>query len=243
MKKIFFVIIVAVIVMSAVLFVPVPSGTYDDGKTKEYKALTYKMIKWNRFYEDDMCYNTTRFYFGKDKNKSIDELWKEINPDSSEIEFSSALYSVNYSSVSNFAEGCLNSKTLYSDSVKHLPIFKIENKTELDNFKENFDDVLSFDFDGGEVPSFEDSTASYDDAFFNENTLMLCYLDSSSGSYRFGVKEVYCDGEAFCVYVEQTNNPEVFTCDMSGWLVTVNVKKSDIADCTSFDAQLETVSN
>lgn len=80
MKKEILIIAGAAVLIAGVLFVPIPSATYKDGGTKEYKALTYKMVKWNRIYEGDLCYNSTRFYFGKEKNKSIDELWEEINP-------------------------------------------------------------------------------------------------------------------------------------------------------------------
>lgn len=81
MKKKIIIISAIALVVAAVLFVPVPKGSYDDGGTKVYEALTYKLVKWNRLYEGDLCYNSSRIYFGEDKNKSIDELWLEINPD------------------------------------------------------------------------------------------------------------------------------------------------------------------
>lgn len=83
MKKKIFIIAGIVLVISSVLFVPVPKTSCDDGGTKEYQALTYKIVKWNRMYKDDLCYNSTRFYFGENKSKSINELWQEINPDDS----------------------------------------------------------------------------------------------------------------------------------------------------------------
>ncbi|GEM_PF-572661 len=83
-KKIIIIISAVVLLIAAVLFVPIPKGSYDDGGTEVYEALTYKLIKWNRLYEGDLCYNSTRFYFGEEKNKSIDELWLEINPDADE---------------------------------------------------------------------------------------------------------------------------------------------------------------
>ena len=33
-----------VIVLIAVLFIPIPSGVYKDGGTREYTALTYKIV-------------------------------------------------------------------------------------------------------------------------------------------------------------------------------------------------------
>lgn len=45
-KKIW--ICIAGVVLLAILFVPIPSGTYKDGGTRAYSALTYKIVKWQR---------------------------------------------------------------------------------------------------------------------------------------------------------------------------------------------------
>ena len=81
--------------------------------------------------------------------------------------------------------------------------------------------------------------AMSDRAFFEENTLMLVYVTAYSGSYRFGVNSVSLDGGSFCIYVEQTNDPEVGTQDMAGWFITVAVPDSTVAGCTGFDAVLK----
>ena len=92
-----------------------------------------------------------------------------------------------------------------------------------------------------EVPSFNDVTAGYDEAFFDENTLMLVYVSANSGTYRFGVNSVFCNGSAFCIHVERLNDPEFVTEDMAGWFITVAVPDSMVADCSSFDADLNNV--
>lgn len=84
MKKYIIAAVIAVVLL--VLFLPVPKDTYDDGGTREFQALTYKIVKWNRLYEGDLCYNSTRFYFGKDARKSIEQLWWQINPDDMPID-------------------------------------------------------------------------------------------------------------------------------------------------------------
>lgn len=75
-KKIISIASIAVFVLLAVLFVPVKTNAYDDGATKEYCSLTYKIMAWNRK-TDDGVYDTTRVYFGKDRNKTVDELWQK----------------------------------------------------------------------------------------------------------------------------------------------------------------------
>ena len=80
MKKKIWIPIIIVVAVLAVLFVPIPQAPYDDGGTREWIALTYKIVDWNRLtvYEgaESTLYEKTRIYFGADKNKTIDELWE-----------------------------------------------------------------------------------------------------------------------------------------------------------------------
>lgn len=68
-KKIFFTVIV-VISLLAILFVPIPTGTLNDGGTRVYSALTYKIVVWNRT-TDDGIYENTKVYFGEDRWQDV----------------------------------------------------------------------------------------------------------------------------------------------------------------------------
>lgn len=133
--------------------------------------------------------------------------------------------------------GGLNAKKMAISSVKHLPIYKFDTLNDITNFKQLRD---SFTFDQGydEIPSFNETLAKYDESFFEENSLMVVYVPANSGSYRYGVNNIFCNGTAFCVHIEQTNNPEICTQDMSGWFISIAVSDSMIEDCTEFDADL-----
>ncbi len=75
-KKILLVFpVLIVFILLAVLFVPVPGSSYDDGGTREYVALTYKLVDWNRIYSGG-TYDKLCIYFGAERNKTIDELWQ-----------------------------------------------------------------------------------------------------------------------------------------------------------------------
>lgn len=74
MKKKVWIWCIAAIVLIAVLFVPIPTGSYDDGGTRTYSAVAYKIVDWNRVSHDGV-YEKTRVYFLADRFKSIDELW------------------------------------------------------------------------------------------------------------------------------------------------------------------------
>ena len=155
-----------------------------------------------------------------------------LNEEEIDFKFSRAGYR-------NFNNGSLNEDKLGSDDgVIHLPIFELEFSEELSQFKKDFGGENVYDYGWDEVPSFNEVTKEYDDAFFAENSLILVYVSATSGSYRFGVKNVYCDGTKCVAYIAQTNRPGAITDDMAGWFVTFEVKKSDMENITDFDAQL-----
>ena len=65
---------IVVFISLAILFIPIPTGVYKDGGTREYTALTYKIVDWNRL-TGDSIYDKTKVYFFPYNFKSIDGLW------------------------------------------------------------------------------------------------------------------------------------------------------------------------
>ncbi len=81
MKKKYWILIVLTVLL--ILFVPIPGGTYKDGGTRTYTALTYKIVDWKRITADG-AYEKTKVYFGPDSFRSIDDLWwqEQVNVES-----------------------------------------------------------------------------------------------------------------------------------------------------------------
>lgn len=145
----------------------------------------------------------------------------------------------NYSGDAQVFTGCLNGRLMIFSNIQHLPIYKFESKAELDTFRARFADTLCFDRGHDEAPSFDEiAAATYTDEFFSDHSLILVYVQASSGSFRYGVREVVCENGAFTVAVEQLNFPEAYTDDMAGWFILVEPEKAALADCTEFDAWL-----
>lgn len=165
---------------------------------------------------------------------------QSVQPDGTPVEeaFDIAVSNANWTDGSEIYFGALNKDKMAMSSVRYLPIYKFDTREDLEQFKLTFGEVLTMDYGYDEVPSFNDTTDKYDETFFEENTLMLVYVAANSGSYRFGVNSVFCDGNSFRIHVEQVNDPEWVTDDMAGWFVTVAVPDSMIANCTDFDADL-----
>lgn len=82
MKKKILIPVISVLLL-AVLFVPIPKGALKDGGTKEYSALTYKIVDWNRL-TDTETYDQTKVYLFPKNFKSIDSLW-ELEKDNAEL--------------------------------------------------------------------------------------------------------------------------------------------------------------
>ena len=78
------IIIGIIVVVLLVLFLPIPKGTYLDGGTRDYCALTYRIVVWNKLIAEVNeggsagevhTYRKTSVFWIPENYKSIDELW------------------------------------------------------------------------------------------------------------------------------------------------------------------------
>ncbi|MBQ9134220.1 MAG: hypothetical protein IJX64_06785 [Clostridia bacterium] len=173
-------------------------------------------------------------------------VFTKVYPDTEETAavdtpYEATLAHVNYISKNDaIFTGALNSDKMAISSVRHLPIRKFDSKEALDAFKAEFADDLSKQ-SRDEVPSFEAVSAKYDEDFFASHTLFIVYVQASSGSCRYEVGSVYNDGKNFAVHAEVTRSPR--TADMRGWFLCVAVDKDSVKSCTSFDADLNALTD
>lgn len=79
MKKKLWIVAAIVIVVLGVLVVPYRIHVLNDGGTKEYCALTYRVVDWNRM-TDDGIYEKIQVYFFDDLSTPINELWEREEP-------------------------------------------------------------------------------------------------------------------------------------------------------------------
>lgn len=120
---------------------------------------------------------------------------------------------------------------------RKLPLFKFDTLEELEQFRQHDTVRERSSFSYGEMPSFDVSCAKFDEAFFKDHTLLLVYIGEGSGSYRFGVKNISCDGESLCIKLHHLNHPGLRTCDMAGWFITVAVPNLLVSNISTFDAE------
>ena len=82
MKKKILIALSLTIVALAVLLVPWRVDALNDGGTKDYRALTYRVICWKRLTGNAVydVYEKTRVYFGADVFRDISDLWIREKP-------------------------------------------------------------------------------------------------------------------------------------------------------------------
>ena len=84
-KRVVIPVICAAVAVLLVLFFPIPRGTLEDGGTRVYDALTYKLVVWRTIYAEAgengesgvIRLDKTAIYWFPENQKPIDELRKE----------------------------------------------------------------------------------------------------------------------------------------------------------------------
>ena len=84
-KRVWVFIIIFAVIAVAVLAVPIPKAALDDGGTREYAAMTYRIVKWKKFYAGG-TYEKTKVYFGKDLKNVLLLTVKIIVPDAARLQ-------------------------------------------------------------------------------------------------------------------------------------------------------------
>ena len=164
----------------------------------------------------------------------------DIGSDRIEIAILSDQYSAwaNWTDDERVTQGIVNPDTVsHTYPRKHLPLYKIDSVEELERFVADYGGVFSMEYKYDENEGFAAATAHCDTEFFADKLLLVAYVEAPSGSFRYGARNIIIDDGALTLEVEQTNDPEAHTDDMSGWLVTAEVIRADVTtNCTSYDA-------
>ena len=135
---------IPIVVLLAILVIPIPTGVYKDGGTREYTALTYKIVDWNRM-TGDTIYDETRVYFFPYNFKSIDGLWY-YEEDKVEHSFIATVLEINGASV--VVEPVADSAILKSSDKVSFGI------SELEEIEVEVGSVVKVIYTGGVMESY-----------------------------------------------------------------------------------------
>ena len=157
------------------------------------------------------------------------------------ITVTSTLAQVNMHEGTRLYMGALNRDKMYISSVKHLPIYKFENVTELESFVTLCGEEIDFSYKSSlsDVPSFADATAKYDDAFFTENVLFAVYVyaPQCDNEYRLASSHFSEAGCAFHIVTQKQGQLEAIL----NYMMLIEVNRGAIAGCTVFDATMDAI--
>ncbi|MBQ3087112.1 MAG: hypothetical protein IJC45_07245 [Clostridia bacterium] len=120
-------------------------------------------------------------------------------------------------------------KYIAVSSIRYLPVYRVDTLNELRDFMNGMQDVFDFTRATETEPAFADVAVRFDGAFFDENRLLLAYVESGSISRRYQANAVEkCDGMLTLEIAEdgaQTENAA-----MDGWLIAVGIPRSELTD-------------
>ena len=137
--------------------------------------------------------------------------------------FESHVLYANWTDDQSIVAGSINQFSNY-------PIYKFDTKEDVANFRASFSHLLNFG-------AFNNVVGAYSDEFFAENSVVLAYVTSGSGSTQFSVSYVDCNDTSVQIAIS-SESPDIGTCDMAGWFIVVIMPKDRIEGCTSFSAYI-----
>jgi len=123
----------------------------------------------------------------------------------------------------------------YNDEVKYPVVTVVNSRAELDSYIEENKDMYYFERrelpDNESTPGFLNACDAYDDAFFENGTLVLVLLEESSGSIRHEVTNTAFSGGEWHISIAR-DVPEIGTDDMAQWHILIELEcavgKNDI---------------
>ena len=152
--------------------------------------------------------------------------------------FDFGIFKSGYSRANRIYTEALNKDKMPGERGFHQPVYKFDTVDDLVSFRENFKKDFNRTDNPADVSFIKNVFERYSDSFFKNNSLILIYVEATSGSYRYKVHSVEYDEKSFLFHVIENSKAEMFTADMQGWFLTVGVPKSLIKSGTSFDADL-----
>lgn len=218
-------IFIGVITVLLLLTAPIPTGVAMDGGTRSYTALTYKIVNWRRLLAEDGIYEKTKIYPFPMNFMSIDALWEQeaknlqasdgIILENSDANTESYDYEVQYIRTNGDREGAQYSKAVIIRSVEELQKYYQINK-------DFYDLERRTDVSADSTIGFLDACDRYDEAYFENQILILVLLQEGSGSTRHLVTDLQFAKNGKLEINVKATTPEVFTCDMAVWHLFVS---------------------
>lgn len=120
----------------------------------------------------------------------------------------------------------------------HTPVKACATFSEFNELKQFISENYSTDTPYDSPICFDDAVLKYDEAFFENNTLMVVAIEESSGSVSHMLQSVEMSSDSKLTASIIRTFPVAQTCDMANWFYLIECPKEKIQEC-SFDAILK----
>ena len=136
-------------------------------------------------------------------------------------------------------EDCTNYGKLLVSPDSHLPVIKIDSKDDWNRFVEKNGAALNISgWNIGEPPLFIFDSASGEDPFKDYFSLLI-YVESPSSAFTYDMGDTLMDQNIMTFHIVRSNNPEIYTDDMSGFFLVASLRRSFYSNVDEFDAVLD----
>ena len=132
-------------------------------------------------------------------------------------------------------------KNAIFNSIESLPVVKIENVQSLQKFTAAVDPDLSLNSTQSQMNlSFLQMSETWDEAFFRERTLFLCYTTTPTLGYDYTLEYAYVSGDTLCIGVIEYE-PEVGDTALGGYLLAVAIPNEEVEGIKTVDARISSI--
>lgn len=123
------------------------------------------------------------------------------------------------------------------NSIYHLPVLHIGNRSDIQDFMDDYGELFEFEDAVSEAPSFVDVTDNMDDSYFNSYSLLIVYIRDDITSKALKISYIGKDEQSVVVHLIQED--VVSEMPHLGRLMIIPIEKHLIGENVSIDAILD----
>ena len=136
-----------------------------------------------------------------------------------------------------FMDKMLNPDMMAISSIEGCPLFRIDTMDDLEDFRSMIGTVADTSIDSEGMQSFDQAVAEYDEEFFNENSLMISCVHTSSEKFDVVLTETAVKDTYFYMFVERTGEQNVYSDNYWHGLIIKEMADQELKDVTDYVAQ------
>lgn len=214
---------------------PEMSADYQPLLLEKYAAATETLAENQEQYQKqllDGCLESAEKYLAQKKGETVERSETEQQI------YGTCQTWTGWTGAPAFYMGAVNGENLSTNSVNHLPVYKLDRKWELDSFCNQAAQYVSVNETRGDLPSFGEIAEGYGEGYFEANSLILVYVTAPNDTYRYHLTQAYREGPTLRFEIDEVFGAGPEAPEQAGWLLVIEVSKELTQSCTAFDAVL-----